>query len=223
MTAQPDAIAKYIVLEITLHAELPASEEDKLVSFLTQFHPRADGTNPHKLQAIKFNVSIAGRVLYTRYRYHLATGVPEDTSHKLSRFLTNPATLSTSEKTQLPFKVHSTERLLARAILGIRGVPNIEVSGRGRWKPGSKPLSRKRCGISQVKRLASVGGFVNGEYDHRATNPYPAEYMGAEMNIGEEADWQPTDCNTLLIGRFMDDNEDDTIKNAVAIAKGDGS
>jgi hypothetical protein len=105
--------------------------DDFLAMALNAFHPRADGTNPHKLDTIKLVIS--GNVLFHRFNYALVSpAVSYEVSSKLHKLMTNG--LSIEGITELSFKVNSTEKATTKALLGIRGVKNVIIEHRGRAK-----------------------------------------------------------------------------------------
>jgi hypothetical protein len=105
--------------------------DDYLAMALNQFHFRSDGINPHQLNCLKLVIS--GNVLFHRFNYALVSPtVSYEVSNKLHRLMTGD--LSIEEKASLAFKVNSTEKAIAKALLGIRGVKNVVIKHQGRAK-----------------------------------------------------------------------------------------
>lgn len=148
--------AQQRVMEIHLDASKNDEYADIHLSMaLNQLHPRLDGTNLHHFETIRLVVE--GEWLYTRYNYNLASPAlssalksVEYPAHDLLRrlaafgphqekkkqqkrqFKPDPNTpLTKLEKAELSYKVTSTERLVAKALLGIRGVDEVVFSGEG--------------------------------------------------------------------------------------------
>ncbi|KAI4611714.1 hypothetical protein J4E83_007964 [Alternaria metachromatica] len=118
-------------LEVHLDTtKLFAYTEDRFAMALNKLHPRGDNaTNPHDLQTLLLVVK--GNILLTRYSYHLI-------SPHLSAFVNDKlkkladGKLSDEEREKLPYKMNSTEKLLANALLGIRGVKQVSIENKGK-------------------------------------------------------------------------------------------
>jgi len=149
--------ARQCVLEIHLDASKNDEYADLHLSIaLNQLHPKPNGTNPHHFEMIR--LVIEGQWLYTRYNYNLASPAlssalnsVEQPAHDLLRrlaasgpqeekkkkkqkrqFKPDPNTpLTKLEKAELSYKVTSTERLVTKALLGIRGVDEVVFAGEG--------------------------------------------------------------------------------------------
>lgn len=129
----PDVdLTRIRVLEVHLNATKPDEYADyRLTRVLNELQPNADGTNPHNLHAVKLVVK--GNVLYTRYSYSLASpAMSQDASDGLRKLVTNG--LSEQEKINLRYKVYGTEKIVARALLGIRGVRQVVIEGKGKME-----------------------------------------------------------------------------------------
>ncbi|KAH5615430.1 hypothetical protein HBI45_023430 [Parastagonospora nodorum] len=128
-----------------------------LIITLNQLHPRPDGTNPHHFETIR--LVIEGEWLYTRYNYNLASPAltsaisfehspldyaahaplerlaafsPKQEKKQKKQCKPDPNTpLTKQEKTELSYRVNSTERLVAKALLGIRGLEEVVFAGDG--------------------------------------------------------------------------------------------
>jgi hypothetical protein len=120
------------ILKTLLDASMADEGDDfHLATALNTLHPHPNGSNSHNLQAMKLVVK--GNVLYTRYTYYLASpALTENVNAKLSR-LAN-VNLIEQEKTNLTYKVTSTEKGVAKAILGIRGLKKVLMSGTGKME-----------------------------------------------------------------------------------------
>ncbi|KAF2134653.1 hypothetical protein P153DRAFT_391976 [Dothidotthia symphoricarpi CBS 119687] len=120
------------ILEVHLDATKPDEYADyRLARALNELHPRVDGVNPHALHAIKLVVK--GNVLVTRHSYYLASpALSQHVSGALKRLATGG--LAEQERAELAFKVRSSEKVVARALLGIRGVGRVVVEGKGNGK-----------------------------------------------------------------------------------------
>ncbi|KAL5120951.1 hypothetical protein ACEQ8H_001139 [Pleosporales sp. CAS-2024a] len=143
------------VLEVHLDAGINDEYADlRLAIALNILHARTDGTNSHHLQKLK--LVLEGKWLYTRYSYSLASAalspvndsplkkfayggltklqeaqVHQHESRKdmIKRLQEHP--LSKQQKAKLSFKVNSTEKIVANALLGIRGLQQVEITGSG--------------------------------------------------------------------------------------------
>jgi hypothetical protein len=104
--------------------------EDRLALALNILHPRADdGSNPHDLQTLQ--IVVTGNLLLTRYGYHLVSPVlSKFVGSRLRRLIDGK--LTNEGKKNLPYKINSTEKLLANALLGIHGVGKVSIEGTGK-------------------------------------------------------------------------------------------
>jgi hypothetical protein len=140
------------ILEI--HVDASKSEEYdelRLAVALQSLHPKSDGTNPHRFRAIK--IVVKGNVLYTRYRYHLASpATSKDASEQLQEFVN--AGRSRQADANLAYKIISTERIVARALLGEQNLivstacntPTDSLPSRNSWSkksPRCRPHGRR--------------------------------------------------------------------------------
>jgi hypothetical protein len=118
------------ILEISLDLS-KANEFDEfhLAIALNSLYPHPNSSNPHNLQAIK--LAVKGNVLYTRYNYQLASpALSKNVDMQLSRLANS--SLTEQEKSSLAHKVTSTEKIVAKALLGIRGVKKVFIAGTGK-------------------------------------------------------------------------------------------
>jgi hypothetical protein len=150
--------AQQRVLNIYLDASKNDEYVDlHLAIALNQLHPMPDGTNPHHFKTIR--LVIEGEWLYTRYSYNLASPAltsaislehspldhaaqarlkrlaafsPKQDKKQKRQYKPDPKTpLTKQEKRELPYRVNSTERLVAKALLGIRGLEEVVFAGEG--------------------------------------------------------------------------------------------
>jgi len=120
-----------------LETHLNASNADEVKNFylalaLQTLHPRTDGTNPHQFEAIKLVVK--GMALYTRYSYHLASPASsEDASTRLKKLVASGG-LSAKKQSALVYALQSSKTSVARALLEIRGLKEVLITGPGRME-----------------------------------------------------------------------------------------
>jgi hypothetical protein len=118
----------------TLEVHLDTNKRDEYADYglavaLNLLHPRPDGTNPHSYRAMKLVVK--GKFLYTRYSYKLVSpAVSKYASLPLKKLALSK--LSQGEQASLEYKVNSTEKIVAKALLGIRGLKIVCFAGGGR-------------------------------------------------------------------------------------------
>jgi hypothetical protein len=221
------------VLEIHLnggnHSEYM---DDYLAMALNAFHPRADGTNPHKLNTLKFVIS--GNVLFHRFNYALVSpAVSYEVRSKLHKLMTSG--LSIEEMAGLSFKVNSTEKAIVKALLGIRGVKNVIIKYRGRAKmepafadtiertlvlpPGTQSassevdsstptLDREGVFLSQKMRVQELCG--KKEYPIRNYKVIPDSECGKTRVLVDEA--------IQLLGHFTNESEETAKHKAMEAA-----
>ncbi|KAH8724489.1 hypothetical protein GQ44DRAFT_727844 [Phaeosphaeriaceae sp. PMI808] len=122
----------YPVLEIHLDASRYDEFTDYRLSVaLKALHPLYNGINPHHFRSI--NLVMKGNVLYTRYHYYLATpALSGEVGGQLGRFVT--VGLAQQDKADLAYKVNITEKSVANALFGIRGVGQILITGKGKME-----------------------------------------------------------------------------------------
>lgn len=207
--------------------------DDYLAMALNAFHPRPDSTNPHKLETLKLVIS--GRVLFHRFNYVLVSpAVSHEVKSKLNRLMTSG--LSIEEKADLAFKVNSTEKSIAKAILGIRGVKNVIIEHRGRAKmepafadiikrtlvlstsaasalsevrSDTPTLNQEGACLSQKMRAQQLRG--KKEYPTRNNNVIPASGYGTTRVLVDEA--------IQILGHFTNESEETTKMKAIEAAK----
>ncbi|KAJ4303755.1 hypothetical protein N0V90_002656 [Kalmusia sp. IMI 367209] len=143
LTKDFSAMADLRVLVLYLNAEEFILEQGfQLVVALTNLHPvhgRRKADQPHKLD--KIYIVVEGDFLLTRYQYVLTSPVPED---DLPSSLNYPTYLNwvvenrcaPRQKKRYAFQVTSTEQVLAKALLGIRGVRTVDFGGTGKIEGG---------------------------------------------------------------------------------------
>lgn len=174
------------MLEIHFDAtKLDEFAEYRFSLVLNGLQPLSNGTNPHNLKAIR--LVIKGNVLFTRYSYHLASpALSKDVNGDLERLIRD--VLSNSEKDQLDYKVISTERGIANALLGIRGVRQIVIEGKGTMEgsfaetikatlnqsPGTAIIeSEGSTQLSLTPEMSVIGEIYSRAYRQRSERPYP--------------------------------------------------
>ncbi|KAI4659069.1 uncharacterized protein J4E78_005493 [Alternaria triticimaculans] len=119
------------ILEVHLDTtKLFGYTEDRFAMAFNKLHPRGDNaTNPQDLQTLR--LVIKGNILLTRYSYHLISPFSSAfVNDKLKKFADGK--LSDEEREKLPYKLNSTEKLLANALMGIRGVKQVHIESRGK-------------------------------------------------------------------------------------------
>jgi hypothetical protein len=122
--------SQYRVLVIHLDAsKRDHYADDRLAVTLNLLRPRPDGTNAHSYQAMKLVVK--GNFLYTRYSYKLISpAVSKEASGALKKLATGK--LEQNEQARVTYKVNSTEKTVAKAVLEIRGLKEVSFVGGGR-------------------------------------------------------------------------------------------
>jgi hypothetical protein len=127
------------IIELHLNANrMGAAEEDILAIGLEYFHPFPDGSQPHNLEQVV--IVVHSHTLFTRYNYVLVSPAgSEEVRGKIPKLLSEGG-LSKKDMKDLEFKVNSTEKPLANALLGIRGVKHVSFtknsSSRGKLEAG---------------------------------------------------------------------------------------
>ncbi|KAI4710488.1 hypothetical protein J4E89_004943 [Alternaria sp. Ai002NY15] len=175
-------------LEVHLDTtKLFAYTEDRFAMVLNKLHPRGDNaTNPHDLQTLLLVVK--GNILLTRYSYHLispfSSALVNDKLKKLA-----DGKLSDEEREKLPYKMNSTEKLLANALLGIRGVKQVHIEGRGKGTVEAEFAATIKATLVQhpgtdilevsdeesefsTHALNRLGSIYSNAYSGDALNPY---------------------------------------------------
>ena len=218
-------------MEIHLNASKHSEYyDDYLAMSLNTFHPRPDGTNPHKLDLIKLVIS--GNTPFTQYNYVLISpAFSYDIQRKLHKLATND--LTPEEKATLSYAVNSTEKAVSKALLGIRSVKGTEIERRGHAKmeaafadtlrrtlilPPGHPLAPSQIS-SSVVGLNHEGEFGNSNWAGINRQPYKLRpYKGKPFSeYGKKK--VLVDETTMLIGHFLDQGEESTKVEAIKIAK----
>jgi hypothetical protein len=173
-------------LEVHLDAgKLNEYADSMLAVVFTALHPLPDGTNPHDLQTIQLVVN--GKILFTRYSYHLVSPVLSDlVGDNLKKLVRGK--LSEEEKKRLPYTINATEKTLADALLGIRGVKQVSIDGKGHMEadfaatikatltqePGASIVeagdAESQFSMHQFKKLGTI---FSDAYSGKAHCPYP--------------------------------------------------
>ena len=171
---------------LEIHLDATKSDEyaeSKLAMILNALHPR-DGTNPHGLRAIRLVVK--GTVLYTRFDYHMSSPTASEHATAVLKRLTR-AGLTEQERANIVFAVNSTEKVVAKALLGIRGVREVFIIGRGRLEgqfaevlkatlvqpPGTEVTTPSGDPVPHsTGRLYRGGFFASDAYERKITKPY---------------------------------------------------
>ncbi|KAI4942030.1 hypothetical protein J4E91_010417 [Alternaria rosae] len=168
-------------LEVHLDAsKMVAYTEDRFALALNKLHPRpGDATNPHNLQTIRLVVK--GNTLLT-----LLSKFVDGKLKKLA-----DGKLSDEERNKLPYKINSTEKLLASALLGIRGVKQVSIESKGKGTVEADFVATIKATLVQPPGTAIVevsdeesefskhtlnrlGLIYSQAYSGNALNPYAA-------------------------------------------------
>jgi len=201
-------------LEVHLDTtKLFAYTEDRFAMALNKLHPRADNaTNPHDLQTLLLVVK--GNILLTRYSYHLI-------SPHLSAFVNDKlkkladGKLSDEERDKLPYKLNSTEKLLANALLGIRGVKQVHIEGRGKGTVEAEFAATIKATLVQppgtdilevsdeesefsTHALNRLGSIYSNAYSGDALNPY-ASLAPPEVELVDDSEDSEDDVQAAAI------------------------
>jgi len=190
--AKADGSEEYLqdikTLEVHLDTtKLFAYTEDRFAMALNKLHPRVDhATNPHELQTL--TLVVKGNILLTRYSYHLISPfLSAFVNDKLKKLADGK--LSDEEREKLPYKLNSTEKLLANALLGIRGVKQVHIEGRGKGTVEAEFAATIKATLVQppgtdtvevsdeesefsTHALNRLGSIYSNAYSGDALNPY---------------------------------------------------
>jgi hypothetical protein len=171
---------------LEIHLDASKSDEyadSQLAMVLNALHPR-DGTNPHRLQAIRLEVK--STVLYTRFDYHMSSPTASEHATGMLKRLAR-AGLTEQERASIAFAVNSTEKVVAKALLGIRCIREVFITGRGRLEgqfaevlkatlvqpPGTEITSPSGNPVPNSSgRLYGEGFFASEAYTRKMTKPY---------------------------------------------------
>ena len=201
---------------LEVHLDTPklfAYTEDRFAMALNKLHARPDNaTNPHDLQTLRLVVK--GNILLTRYSYHLISPVLSAfVNDKLKKFADGK--LSDEERDKLPYKMNSTEKLLANALLGIRGVKQVHIESRGKGTveadfaatikatlvqpPGTDILevSDEESEFSTYA-LNRLGSIYSNAYSGDALNPY-ASLAPPKVELVDHSEDSDDDLPTAAI------------------------
>ncbi|KAF2711681.1 hypothetical protein K504DRAFT_532230 [Pleomassaria siparia CBS 279.74] len=204
--------------------------DDCLAMALNAFHPRPDGINPHNLRRIV--LVVVGSVLFCRYNYTLISpAASHDVKNQLHKLLTGD--LSVEEKAKLPFKVNSTEKAIAKALLGIRGLEEVSIECQTRAKmealfahalrdtltlpPTLSPANAN--GTAAVLVQSPVHCTTASSQSYKETlRPYPLRKYTHKPD-SEHGVRVLLDENTMLLGHFADQDPEDTKFQAMTASK----
>ncbi|KAI4931545.1 hypothetical protein J4E85_004138 [Alternaria conjuncta] len=201
-------------LEVHLDTtKLFAHTEDRFAMALNKLHPRADNaTDPHDLETLRLVVK--GNILLTRYSYHLispfSSAFVNDKLKKLA-----DGKLSDEEREKLPYKMNSTEKLLANALLGVRGVKQLHIEGRGKGTVEAEFAATIKATLIQppgtdivevsdeesefsTHALNRLGSIYSNAYSGDALNPY-ATLAPREVEPVNDSEDSEDDVQTAAI------------------------
>ncbi|KAH9869572.1 hypothetical protein IAQ61_006779 [Plenodomus lingam] len=118
------------ILEIHIDTtKLTEYHDFRMALALQEFQPSRNGMIPHRLHTLR--VVVKGDVLFTRYAYHLASpAASEDASHVMKKLIRDR--LSRKQKSNLMYKLNSTELGISNALLATRGVKQVSIEGTGK-------------------------------------------------------------------------------------------
>jgi hypothetical protein len=224
-------------LEVHLDAsKLNAYTEHRFALALNKLHPHRDGTNSHDVQTTR--IVVKGNLLFTRYNYHLVSptlsNLVGDKFKKLSE-----GKLSEQEKKALPHKINSTERLLAAALLGIRGVKQVSIEGKGTMEADFAATLKATLIQSTGTDILEASDEESRFSTHRMNKPgtissdaYPVKGQNAYPTVSGDFEYDfsrlPTkkrfllNEKTELIGHFKDMDDQDAQAAAVVKQQGPG-
>ncbi|KAF2687711.1 hypothetical protein K458DRAFT_428553 [Lentithecium fluviatile CBS 122367] len=223
ITSHPNAVQKLRGLELHLDAELDAHQEVVLTAALTALHPLPNRTNFHNLEAL--TIIVHGNTLFTRYRYQLKS---ESAAINLPPL--NSGTLFSGNNPNFAVKIHSTEKEIARALLGILGVPRVSISGEGKLEGGFKAtlnrFLRLPPGATTVKISSrTMGGHYStpnldkvGELPSYGADPYVTYGTNIKPKMGSPKHRVLIDETIILLGHLTDANEEEMKRKAAAAA-----
>jgi uncharacterized protein YbjQ (UPF0145 family) len=218
-------------------SKLNAYTEHRFALALNELHPHRDDTNSHDVQTIR--IVVKGNLLFTRYNYHLVSptlsNLVGDKFKKLAE-----GKLSEQEKKALPHKINSTEKLLATALLGIRGVKQVSIEGKGTMEADFaatlKATLKQSTGTDILEatdeesrfsthRLNKLGVISSDAYPARGQNAYPTVSGDFEYDFSRLPAKKRFLLNekTELIGHLKNMNDDDAEAAAVVKQQGPGS
>lgn len=238
LQVNPSIVSDIRSIEIHLDARLHNEYvDDKLAIALAAFHPSSTYSplSPHNLQLIK--IVLSGDVLFTRHTYHLVSpAVSGDVLGDLHKFM-NAGALSRTEQANLPFKVNSTEKTFARALLGIRSVPRITFEERGKARiescfkkqiqrtlilpPGVHPSPASETSFeegTEDKEYSMSAFYGKGEFYSRnyfvKEQPYPTRDYAPIPDSERGKQKVCLDEKTLMLGNFLGRDKDAVQKEA---------
>ncbi|KAF1945782.1 hypothetical protein EJ02DRAFT_473718 [Clathrospora elynae] len=164
-----------------------------------------------------------GNVLFTRYSYHLTSPARSHTvGGSLKKLLTGGFT--NEEKTKIPCSINSTEKVLSRALLGIRGVKQVIIEGTGRMEgdfaetikatlvqpPGTNIIESNNPDLpSSTHQVNGFGKARSKVYGPRALNPYPTRPKTFQS--------RPSNYETITAQRKRDQSKRWDLKDMVQI------
>ncbi|KAI4644308.1 hypothetical protein J4E93_006208 [Alternaria ventricosa] len=206
-------------LEVHLDtSKLVAYTEDRFAIVLNKLHPRPDDTiNPHDLQTIR--IVVKGNILLTRYSYHLISPFQSAfVNDKLKKLADGK--LSDEERAKLPYKLHSTEKLLANALLGIRGVKQVHIEGKGKGTVEADFAATIKATLVQpvgtdileasdeespfsTHGLNRLGSIYSNAYSGDALNPY-ASLAPPEVELVDDSEGSDDDAQAATVTELHD-------------------
>jgi hypothetical protein len=238
------------ILEIHLDtSKLDEFGELRLAMALDSLHPSHDGMNPHQLKAIK--ILVKGNVLYTRYSYHLASPALFDcASPSLEKLATGTLSEQAKARADLAYMITSSERGVAKSLLGVRGIRHILITGNGRLEGEfadvlKSTLTQVPCAPTDkptgdtvpysTLELYGEGKAVTQEYDRKANqhntaargsfNPYPTSTITSRFEFSSLKDNERflIDDDTHLLGHFLGTSEQNARLSVVTAASNVGN
>lgn len=191
------------IRNLEVHIEATKMDEYadyRLALALNELHPRADGTNPHMIQTIK--VVVNGNLLVTRYHYHITSPVAAEFVKKnLKRFLAGNLTME--KRKHFPYRISCTETIVAKALLGIRGIKHVEIVGEEKMEVGFAEALKAT--------LIRSPGTAMGEAEDRASQISPLDMSGVQGDKPAEEEY--TASVSRITGGFV--TESKTSPNAL--------
>ncbi|KAF2007813.1 hypothetical protein P154DRAFT_4339 [Amniculicola lignicola CBS 123094] len=193
-------ITKYSELEIHINAgNLDPWTDDRLAIILDCFRPNHVIHRPHHLEHIA--IVSHGNILFTRHNYTLTSpAVSYDINNHLHKLMAN--SLTESEKRAQSYKIFSTDKAFARAILNIRDVPLVtfRCAGNGTIEqyflkeiehtvalPSGKPVlpspPPSKRHKSKAESLYRKGTFESQGYKTNFKNPYPLRNIDKKKSL----------------------------------------
>ncbi|KAF2807858.1 uncharacterized protein BDZ99DRAFT_67390 [Mytilinidion resinicola] len=150
-------------IELTLNAnEFCDYKDDLLAMAFKQFQPDYN-RNPHNIT--KIVIKVEGMILFTRQTYNTISPVASwYVDKRLEGLLSGRATVK--EKEETPFSVISQEKAFVGALLGIRNVREVEITGKMEPDLREEIIGNTMTKIGQPVPIAPTRGrlAVNGTF-----------------------------------------------------------